>query len=116
MKSTDDMFSDFKKVAKKVKANRPPKNTHYEVSFESKRDFNRFIRNISVLSTILNSKPQSIYQLAKMTNCDLSNLKKLISFFEEIGALQIKKHTTSGRIVKTPVVNYQKIEFDLTAA
>lgn len=116
MKSTDDMFSDFKKTARKIKSGKPPKAPHYEIYFESKKDFNKFIRNISVLMAILNSKPKSIYQLAKLTDTDVSNMKKIISFFEELGALRIKEQKVSRRVVKTPVVDYDKIEFNLKAA
>lgn len=116
LKTTDEMFSDFKKVAQTIKSGKSPKTTHYEISFESKGDFNKFIRNISVLIAILNSKPKSIYQLAKMTGTDVSNMKKIISFFEEIGAVRIKEQRVSGRVVKTPVVDYKKIEFNLEAA
>jgi hypothetical protein len=47
---------------------------------------------------------------------DVSNLNKVIIFFEEIGALKIKQRKLNGRILKTPVVEYSKIEFDLKAA
>ena len=115
MKSTEDMFSDFKKVAKDIKRGKA-KNTHYEISFESKKDFNKFVKNISILMVILNFKPHSIYQLAKIADKDLSNIKKIVAFFEEIGALQIKEEKISGRTVKKPVVNYDRVEFDLKAA
>jgi len=76
MKSTDDMFSNFKKVANSIKKGKSAKAAHYEISFENKKDFNRFIKNISVLMMILNFKPHSIYQLAKIADRDLSNIKK----------------------------------------
>ena len=116
MKATDDMFADFKDMAKKIKAGKSPKSTHYEISFESKKDFNHFIRNMPILIAILNGKPHSIYQLAKLTNRDLANVKKVVAFFEELGAIKIEERVVSGRKVKRPVVDYDKIEFDLKAA
>lgn len=116
MKSTDDMFADFKKMTGNIKSGKSPKSPHYEISFESKKDFNRFIKNISVLMIILNAKPRSIYDLAKLANMDLANVKKIVAFFAEIGAIQIKERKVSGRTVKTPLVDYKKIEFDLEAA
>lgn len=116
MKPTDEMFSDFINMSNKIKKNKTPKKSHYEISFESQVDFNRFIKNIGVLIAILNQKPHSIYQLAKLTNRDLANIKKVVNFFEEIGAISIKERTVSGRKVKTPIVEYDKIEFDLKAA
>lgn len=46
---------------------------------------------------------------------DTSNLNKTILFFEKIGALRIKEQTVGGRAVRTPIVDYNKIEFDLAA-
>jgi len=115
MKSTEDIFSDFKKTTKLIKQ-RKAKSTHYEISFDNKKDFNKFVKNISILMMILNFKPHSIYQLAKIAEKDLSNIKKIVAFFEEIGALQIKEEKVSGRTVKKPIVNYDRVEFDLKAA
>ncbi len=39
-----------------------------------------------------------------------------ITFFENMGAISIKTSIVSGRTVKTPVVEYGHIEFDLNAA
>jgi len=47
---------------------------------------------------------------------EVSNLNKLILFFETIGAIKIKTSTTKGRTVKIPVVEYEQIEFDLRVA
>ena len=57
-----------------------------------------------------------MYELAKHLDMDVSNLNKLIVFFEDVGAIKIKTSTASGRTVKTPVVEYEHIEFDLNAA
>ena len=50
-----------------------------------------------------------------MMQKDVGNLNKLINFFEQLGALEIKEKQVNGRTVKKPVVPYQKIEFDLAA-
>lgn len=116
MKSTNDMFSDFKKVANKIKKGKPSKGAHYEISFEDKKDFDRFVKNMYILIAILNHKPHSIYQLAKLANKDLSNIKKVVAFFEDVGAIRIKEEKVGGRLVKKPVVDYDRVEFDLKAA
>jgi hypothetical protein len=36
--------------------------------------------------------------------------------FEEVGAVRIKKSKVAGRSVKTPVVDYDQIQFDLRVA
>lgn len=115
IKSSGEALSDFKKALKKSRKG-ALKNDHFELSFDNKKDFDRFVKNIGVLSTILTHKPKSIYELAKLINTDVSNLNKLIMFFVEIGAVSIKTSTVSGRSIKTPIVEYDHIEFDLRAA
>ena len=117
MKSTSDIFADFKNAANAIKKGKSlKKSPHYEISFEDKKDFNRFVRNLYILMAILNHKPHSVYQLAKITEKDLSNVKKIVAFFEEGGAIKIEEEVISGRSVKRPVVDYEKVEFDLKAA
>jgi len=76
----------------------------------------RFIRNLGILLAILVHKPKSVYELAKLVDMDVSNLNKIILFFETVGAIKIKTSTVSGRTVKTPVVEHEQIEFDLKVA
>ena len=115
IKSSSETLSDFKKALKYARKGRL-KSDHFELSFDNKKDFDRFIRNLGILSAILIHKPKSVYELAKLVNMDVSNLNKIILFFETVGAIKIKTSTVSGRTVKTPVVEYEQIEFDLKAA
>jgi predicted transcriptional regulator len=115
IKSSSETFSDFKKALKNARKGRL-KSDYFELSFDNKKDFDRFVKNIGVLSAILNHKPKSVYELAKLVDKDVSNLNKLILFFEAVGAITIKTSMVSGRAVKTPIVEYQHIEFDLKAA
>ena len=115
IKSSSETLSDFKKALKGARKGRL-KGDHFELSFDNKKDFDRFIRNLGILSAILVHKPKSVYELAKLIDMDVSNLNKIILFFETVGAIKIKTSTVSGRTVKTPVVEYEQIEFDLKAA
>lgn len=115
IKSSSETLSGFKKALKDARKGRL-KGDHFELSFENKKDFDRFVRNLGILSAILVHKPKSVYELAKLVDMDVSNLNKLILFFEIVGAIKIKTATVSGRTVKTPVVEYEQIEFDLKAA
>lgn len=99
------------KVARKVRL----KGEHFELSFDEKKDFDRFVKNLGILSAILTHKPKSIYELAKVVEMDVSNLNKLVAFFEAVGAIKLKTSASGGRSVKTPVVEYERIEFDLKA-
>lgn len=44
-------------------------------------------------------KPKPIYELAKISGIDVSNLNKIILFFEEVGA--VKNQETQGRWTDT---------------
>lgn len=114
VKTSNEALENFKQALRNAKAKKI-KSPHYEISFDNKKDFDRFVRNIYILSAILAFKPKSIYELAKIIGLDVSNLNKIILFFEEVGAVRLKSSKISGRIVKTPIVDYDKIEFDLAA-
>ncbi|MCM2281089.1 MAG: hypothetical protein NDI61_04510 [Bdellovibrionaceae bacterium] len=115
IKSSSEVFDDFKKAFKAARKGRL-KGDHYELSFDNKKDFDRFVKNLGILSAILIHKPKSVYELAKLVEMDVSNLNKLVSFFEAVGAVKIKSAKVDGRTVKTPIVEYEQIEFDLKAA
>jgi len=60
-------------------------------------------------------RPHSIYELAKLTKLDVSNLSKTILFFEAIGVVKIKTKEVDGRTVKRPHVEYDEVTFRLAA-
>lgn len=115
IKTSTDSLADFGRALKKARKGQL-KEDHFELSFDNKKDFDRFVKNIGILSAILVHKPKSVYELANIIDMDISNLNKIIIFFEDLGAIKIKTETISGRTVKTPVVEYDHIEFDLRAA
>ena len=108
-------MSVFKKALKNARKGNL-RTDHFELSSDNKKDFDRFVKNLGVLSAILIHKPKSVYELAKLIDMDISNLNKLILFFETTGAIKIKTSMVSGRSVKTPIVEYGQIVFDLKAA
>ena len=115
LKSPGESLKGFEKAlaaARKGKKSEP----HFEVSFDNRRDFEKFVRNISILISIQQLKPTSINELAKLIEKDQSTLNKLIIFFEEVGVVKIKEGRVNGRAVKTPRVEYDRIEFKLAAA
>lgn len=114
LKTSGEILRDFRRAfrkAQKAKAAAP----HYEISFDKKKDFDRFVLNLHVLKYILHFKPKSVYELAKLTKMDISNLNKVILFFEEMGAIKVKTAMQAGRTVKVPIVEYDTIEFNLAA-
>jgi predicted transcriptional regulator len=115
LKSSSEALDGFAQAFRSVKK-RAFRGTHREISFDRKKDFDRFVRNLGLLSQILMFRPKSVYDLAKISRMDVSNLNKIILFFEEVGAIRIRKTTLGGRAISTPVVDYQQIEFDLRVA
>jgi predicted transcriptional regulator len=114
-KTATQVFDDFKKAAKSVQKKSFQGEPQYEVSLDNKADFNKFVRNIPVLAAILTSNPRSVYELAKIIDVDVSNLNKIIDFFEEIGVVKIKTQMVAGRKVKKPKVEYNEVTFRLAA-
>ncbi len=114
LKTADEILDDFKQALWRTKKGKI-KSPHFEISFDNKKDFDRFVRNLYILKYILIFKPKSVYELAKITKIDVSNLNKVMLFFEEVGALTVKTTKVSGRMVKTPVVAYDTVEFKLAA-
>ncbi len=116
LKSNQRFFDDIKEKMKNIEKGKVSKSTHYEISFDDIKGLNKFIRNLPVLMTIINQSPKTIYELAKILDRDVSNIRKIVSFFEDVGAVQLKVKKVSGRTVKRPVVFYDKIELQLKAA
>ena len=114
VKSSHQALEGFARAFKAI-SERKMQGTHYEVSFDNKKDFDRFVKNIGILSLISTLKPKSVYELAKLANMDVSNLNKIILFFEEFGVIKVVRTKVAGRTVAKPVVEYDKIEFDLAA-
>lgn len=114
VKSPSESLADFKNALKAARKGQASK--HYEIAFDNKKDFAKFIKNIDLLMTIQSLRPASIYELAKLLGKDQSNINKIIAFFEAYGIVRVKESKKNNRTVKKPVVDYQKIEFSLEAA
>jgi predicted transcriptional regulator len=114
-KSSSEVLDDFRKAYKSARKG-TLKATHTEVSFDKRKDFEKFARHIYILSHILSFKPKSVYELAKILKMDVSNLNKIILFFEEFGALRIDRKVINNRELSMPVVDYDEIIIDLKAA
>ncbi|MBI2119939.1 MAG: hypothetical protein HYT97_10000 [Elusimicrobia bacterium] len=114
LKTAGDALQNFKSTYHREKMHKSGE-PHFEISFDNRKDFDLFTRNIHILSKVLAFKPKSLYELAKICGLDTSNLNKIILFFEKVGALRVKEQKIAGRYVKTPIVDYQRIEFDLAA-
>lgn len=114
-KTAMEVFADFRNAANAVKNGKSKKEPEYELSFDNRADFNRFVKNIPVLSAIVLFRPRSVYELAKLTDLDVSNLNKIIQFFEDIGVVRVETAQLRGRKVKQVHVEYDELKFRLAA-
>ena len=46
LKTSNDVLRDFKAAYQRAKA-RKAKEPHYEISFDNRKDFDRFVRNVA---------------------------------------------------------------------
>ena len=113
LKTSTEVLNDFKKALKNVKGKKL--QAKYEISFDNKKDFTRFIKNIDILMYIINFNPKSVFELSKICNKNISTLNKTINFFHDIGALKLKKTRLAGKEVNKPIVEYDIIQFNLAA-
>jgi predicted transcriptional regulator len=114
VKTPQDLLKGFTEAFKAV-SKKKATGTHFEVSFDNKKDFERFIKNIGILSLIYSHRPKSVYELARLAEMDVSNLNKIIQFFEAVGVIKLERVKVNGRITSRPIVEYDKIEFSLAA-
>jgi len=115
IKSATQALDEAKERLKKAQTKRGKVTPHFEISFSDMKQFKKFIGNIDLLTCIQLFRPKSIYELANLMQKDVGNINRLIAFFEDIGAIRIEERVVAGRNVKRPVVDYEKIEFDLVA-
>jgi predicted transcriptional regulator len=115
IKSPTQALDEVKARLETAQKKRRKVTPHFEISFSDMKQFKKFIGNIDMLTSIQLFKPNSIYELASIMQKDVGNVNRLITFFEEIGAIRIEEKVVGSRNVKTPLVDYDKIEFDLVA-
>ena len=94
IKSSSEGMSDLRKAFKSV-VKRKAKGSKYEISFDNRKSFEKFAKNIYVLSSIIKFKPSSIYELAKLSGLDVSNLNKIVVFYEKMACQHTQTCTTS---------------------
>ena len=75
-----------------------------------------FSKSIGIFVVVMATQIFMRSGIAESLVMDISNLNKLIDFFEMVGVIKIKKSMVDGRALKTPFVEYGQIEFDLKVA
>src|SRR5688572_9679569 len=93
IKSASEALDQFSKALEKARKQKGKVEPHFEISFDNRKEFNKFVKNIFILEAIQSFKPKSVYDLANKLDMDHSNLNKIILFLEKIGAVTIKEKT-----------------------
>lgn len=65
------------------------------------------MKDISLMSFIKNQKPNSIKELSKLANRDISTIQHNVNILENEGLIEIKEGTKNRKI---PIFNFDKIE------
>ena len=86
------------------------------LSFTTRKEYERFVSNLEILSMITEFQPSSFYQLAKQIKKDQSSTNKLINYYASLGVIRLEKKVVNGRLISSPVVLFDKIELMLKAA
>ena len=73
IKSPSESLESFKKAYKNAKK-RKVKDPHFEISFDDKKSFEKFAKNIHILSSILIFKPKSVYEPVSYTHLTLPTI------------------------------------------
>ena len=105
-----ESLNRFKEVFRAVQDGRhiEPQETVGFTSLEAARNFLTRER-LALLHAIKSRKPESIYELAKMTGRDLKNIQEDVRILERHGLVRIARRSRGGRIVKAPRVPFDEI-------
>ena len=81
------------------------------VYFSNLKEMRRTLteKRLSLLKTIKDREPSSVYELAKMLHRDLKNVLQDISYLQELGIIDIAK--TGNK--KVPQFHYDKISIEV---
>ena len=111
LKTAEEVLRNFKEAYHNAKT-RKIKEPHYEISFDNRKDFDLFTRNIHILSKVLAFKPKSIYELAKITKRDLKSVNTDVTVLHDLGLLSLVT-TTDERKKTRPEVKFDKLNVEI---
>ena len=111
IKSLEDGLKDFRATWKAVAAGKQvsPRKGTYFTSLEAARKV-LTPKRLQLLRTIRKSRPDSVYQLARLVNRDFKNVHADVQALAAYGLVSLKK-TQTGRRTTAPRVSFSAIEF-----
>lgn len=113
VKSFDVFLGDVKNAVKKV-ANGEDIKAERGIYFENLAAFKRALteKRLVMLHTIKESRPSSIYALAKILGRDIKNVTTDLEYLKAIGLVEMKRSGEKRERV-VPEVNYDKIGLEI---
>ena len=109
VQSLAEFFKESRKEAKEIDAGifKPAK---FVLTFTSARLMKKFLteQRLRLLKTIRIKKPQSIYELAKISKRQMKSINRDVQILEELGLIELKKQNGSRHRV-CPKLLYDKI-------
>lgn len=114
IKPFKDVLEDTAKVIgdiKKGKAVKPKKG----LSFGSVESFREFFtpRRIELLQVIKHKKPESVYELAKLTDREIKSVVTDLTILDKYGLIDIKRIAVKGGHKVMPIFDYDKLMVDI---
>ncbi|MCK5508851.1 MAG: hypothetical protein KAI50_10080 [Desulfobacterales bacterium] len=70
-------------------------------------------KRLELLHAIKEKRPQSVYELSRLTNRDLKNVTQDMTYLEMLGLVELKKTKDKKRTNTTPSVEYDKILLEI---
>ncbi len=104
IKSLSDSLADFAQAYRRVSQRKPVKKKG-GVFFASMDAVRKVLteNRLQLLKVIKREKPESLYELAKITHRDLKNVTQDIAFLEELGLVDLRK-PQGGRNQRKPIL------------
>ncbi len=113
IKGQKESLEDFRRAAKAIERGEKPKKSR-GVYFENLDTFRRALtaKRLEMLHAIKESRPSSVYELAKTLDRDIKNVTQDLEYLSDIGLVEMKR-TRDKRERITPEVNYDKIDLEI---
>ena len=117
IKSLRQGLGEFAQAIKNVQRGEIPKMAKEEVNFVSLEAMRKVLtpKRLELLHKIREEHPQSVYELAKISNRDLKNVQQDIALLSRIGLVSLSKKKAARERVM-PVVDYDNLRLLIPVA
>jgi len=86
-----------------------------QITLRSKREYLRFFAHLPLLREIREIAPASLYEFAIATGRDVSNLHKVMKFYQNLGVVELASTSLGKRRRTQPKVLLYQFSLELSA-